>query len=271
MGDPEQLPSRVHELEHRVTETNSEVREIKDEIRELRRLMEMFLSNRERNADEAAATSNRQPDPLESSNEQQTTGQGATIIPKYSRLEFPSYNGNGDPLGWLHRCEQFFRNQRTDDRDKVSLAAFHLTEEAQLWFYRLEQEEPGLGWAQFKSYCLLRFGPPLTSNPLGELINLKQTGTVAEYQRQFQTLLARASFVRPDQQVDMFTAGLSEPLRVDVEMQNPPNLVTAMNLARAFERKLQLRRGTISKGRPSTSWAPPRSTVANPLPSANRE
>ncbi|XP_065852143.1 uncharacterized protein [Euphorbia lathyris] len=52
----------------------------------------------------------------------------------------------------------------------------------------------------------------------------------------------------------MFTAGLIEILRVDVEMQNPPNLVTAMNLAKAFERKMQLNRGNFSVGCPVPSW-----------------
>ncbi|XP_010260188.1 PREDICTED: uncharacterized protein K02A2.6-like [Nelumbo nucifera] len=110
----------------------------------------------------------------------------------------------------------------------------------------------------------------MTSNPLGELINLKQTGTVAEYQRQFQTLLVRAATVRPDQQVDMFTARQIEPLRIDVEMQHPPNLVTAMNLARAFEQKMQLTHGPFSIGRPATTWAPSRPAgVSTPAP--NRE
>ena len=121
------------------------------------------------------------------------------MVLKYSRLEFPSYNGIEDPLGWLYRCEQFFLNQKTSEGDKVGLAAFHMVGEAQLWFYRLEQEELGISWEQFKSYCLLRFRPPLCSNPLGELINLKQMGTIEDYQRQFQTLLARATSVRQDQ------------------------------------------------------------------------
>ena len=98
----------------------------------------------------------------------------------------------------------------------MGLAVFHMTGEAQLWFYRLEQEEPGFSWELFRSYCLLRFGPPLSSNPLGELINLKQTGTIEDYQCQVQILFARATSVRQDQQVDMFTAGLIEADRKSV-------------------------------------------------------
>lgn len=159
------------------------------------------------------------------------------VVPRYSKLEFPSYDGSGDPLGWLYRCEQFFQNQKTNEEDKVGLPAFHLLGEAQLWCYKLEQEEPNLKWDQFKSYCLLTFGPPMSGNPSGELVNLKQVGFVGEYQKQFQTLLARATTVRGDQQVDLFTAGLNDGLRVDVEMQNPPNLVTTMNLPELLKRR----------------------------------
>ncbi|KAL8099697.1 hypothetical protein AgCh_032096 [Apium graveolens] len=65
----------------------------------------------------------------------------------------------------------------------------------------------------------------------------------------------------------MFTAGLVESLRMDVEMQNPPNLVTPMNLARAFERKMQLNRASTNTWRPQTTWAAPRAFETS-LPSA---
>lgn len=80
----------------------------------------------------------------------------------------------------------------------------------------------------FKEYCTLRFGPSLRNNPLGELVNLNQTGTVEYYQREFQGLLARAYTTQVDQHVDLFTEGLLDSIRLDVEMQNPPNLVQAM-------------------------------------------
>ena len=119
----------------------------------------------------------------------------------------------------------------------MGLAAFHLTGEAQLWFYQVEQEKTGLGWEEFKAQCNIRFGPPMSNNPLGELANLKQKGTVEEYQRQFQSLLVRASDLKPRQQVNLFIVGLMEGLRIEVELQQPGNLGIAMNIARALKRK----------------------------------
>nr|XP_012466044.1 unnamed protein product [Gossypium raimondii]XP_012466045.1 unnamed protein product [Gossypium raimondii] len=101
----------------------------------------------------------------------------------------------------------------------------------------MEEEETNLNWGRFKECCHVRFGPPMSNNPLGELANLRQTGTAEEYQRQFQSLLARTTDFKPRQQVNFFTAGLVEELRIDIEMQQPENLRVAMNMARTLERK----------------------------------
>lgn len=40
--------------------------------------------------------------------------------------------------------------------------------------------------------------------------------------------------------MELFTVGLQEPLRTDMELQAPQSLEVAMSLARAYERRLQL-------------------------------
>lgn len=83
----------------------------------------------------------------------------------------------------------------------------------------------------------MRFGPPLRSNPLGELAHLQRTGTVLEYQRQLLALLCRTKQLSSKQQVQLFTASLRNPLKTDVELQNPSNLQTVRSLARAYEHR----------------------------------
>lgn len=101
--------------------------------------------------------------------------------PRYHKLEFPTFDGTEDPLSWINRCEQFFRGQRTEESDKVWLASYHLTNIAQQWYFQLERDEGQPTWDQFKEFCHMRFGPPIRSNPLGELTRLQQTGSVSEY------------------------------------------------------------------------------------------
>ena len=102
-----------------------------------------------------------------------------------------------------------------------------------------------------------RFGPPVRSNPFGELTHLCRTGTVRECEVQFLQLLARCEHITECQQIDIFTAGLRNPLRIDVELQRPDSLEDAMGLARAFERRLEIDDDTLPPAsRPSSRTAP---------------
>jgi hypothetical protein len=40
---------------------------------------------------------------------------GVVLNTASHKLRFPKYNGSGDPLPWLHRCDQFF-SRSTDGR-----------------------------------------------------------------------------------------------------------------------------------------------------------
>jgi hypothetical protein len=51
---------------------------------------------------------------------------GAVLNATSHKLRFPKYDGSGDPLPWLHRCDQFFRAARTTEVEKVWLAAFYM-------------------------------------------------------------------------------------------------------------------------------------------------
>nr|GMD13478.1 putative mitochondrial protein [Ipomoea batatas] len=93
---------------------------------------------------------------------------------RVTRLEFPTFSGKEDPLVWLHRCELFFDKSPVSDHEKVSTAAYYMFDVAQLWFSKRIQDNQQFSWAQFKAACTLRFGPPRSINPLGELANLKQ-------------------------------------------------------------------------------------------------
>jgi hypothetical protein len=121
--------------------------------------------------------------------------------------------------------------------EKVLLAALHLEDTAQLWYMRIHKEEGAPSWRRFSELLNTRFGPPLRSHPLGELTTCRRTGAVTEYQDRFLELLARAGTLTENQQVQLFTVGLGEPLSLDVQLQNPQTLETAMSLARAYERR----------------------------------
>lgn len=75
----------------------------------------------------------------------------------------------------------------------------------------------------------------MSNNTLGELVNLKQTEYVDDYQCQFQFLLAITHDLKPKPQVGLFSVRLVDELRIEVDLQQPQNLGVSMNMDQALE------------------------------------
>ncbi|WVZ53447.1 hypothetical protein U9M48_004387 [Paspalum notatum var. saurae] len=118
-------------------------------------------------------------------------------------------------------------------------------------------------WRRFTELLNLRFGPPLRSCPLGELAACRRTGSVADYSERFLDLLAHAGPLTEQQQVQLYTKGLQEPLSIDVQMMNPMSLEVAMNLARSYERREQV----VAASQPPSSRPLPTRRGILPTPS----
>jgi len=118
-------------------------------------------------------------------------------VPRYQKLSFPTYDGEVEPLGWLNRCEQFFRAQRTPDIDRVWYASYHMNGTAQQWYLVLERDAGEPTWNEFKILCHHRFGPPISTNHLADLARLPFTSTVEAYLKAFQARLAHAGPLAP--------------------------------------------------------------------------
>jgi hypothetical protein len=108
-----------------------------------------------------------------------------------------------------------------------------------MWFLQLQQDEGTPSWRCFGELLNLRFGPPIRSNPLGELMVCKRSGSVTEYQDRFEDLLPRVGTLTEAQWVQAFTAGLQPPLSLDVEIHNPRSLIVTMSLAHKLELRKQ--------------------------------
>jgi hypothetical protein len=78
-----------------------------------------------------------------------------------------------------------------------------------------------------------RFGPPLTDSPLGEMAMLRRSGSVDESTKRFMALSYRDMTITEPQQIHLFIAGLGDPLRLDVVLQQPSSMGDAVIFARA--------------------------------------
>ena len=79
---------------------------------------------------------------------------------RFHKLDFPKYDGTGDPMPFVNKCEHYFRGQRTIEEEKVWLAALNLDDTAQQWYTQVEKDEGTPSWNRFKELLDLCFGPP---------------------------------------------------------------------------------------------------------------
>jgi hypothetical protein len=74
----------------------------------------------------------------------------------------------------------------------------------------------------------------MRSNPLGELCHLRLDGSLDDYIDKFYQWLTRYDKFSEPQQIKIFTAGLHEPLKTDVELDAPKTLEDATALVRFY-------------------------------------
>jgi hypothetical protein len=90
-------------------------------------------------------------------------------------------------------------------------------------------------WSPFIQLVNSRFGPPLTDTPLGELAMLRRTGSVDEFAKRFMALSCRDPTITEQQQIQLLTTGLGNPLLLDVALQQPASMDDAVIFAWAYE------------------------------------
>lgn len=126
-------------------------------------------------------------------NQLQPCGENAnlTIAGRSVKLEFPRFKG-GNPTAWMSRVKQYFDYNNTPVEQKVQFAAYHFEDEANEWWQAtakaLREARIQITWAVFEEELWVRFGPTDGDDFDEALSKIQQTGTLNEYQREFERL-----------------------------------------------------------------------------------
>ena len=135
---------------------------------------------------------------------------------RLSKVEFPRFNGD-DVKGWVYRCKQFFKIDGVMEDKKVELASMHLYDKALVWHQsyvkRFGEETP---WEMYEEEVIKRFGA-LYDDPIVDLKNLKQDGSVQHYQEEFESFLSRVE-LNEVYAVSLFIGGLKKEIGMPIRM-----------------------------------------------------
>jgi hypothetical protein len=189
----------------------------------------------------------------------------SSTAPKLTKLDFPRYNGEDDLTSWICRVEQFFEFQRTENHEKILMAAYHLEGGAQMCYKLIREGEEILTWESLMVALDIRYGPTVYEDHFGNLTKLQQTGTVKEYQMQFEQLLSRVGRMSQPHQLGCFISGLKGTLKTEVQASHPNSLTEAIGVDRLYEaRNFSMKKSSIYEDR----RIGPRDAFP-PLPSSN--
>jgi hypothetical protein len=109
--------------------------------------------------------------------------------------------------------------------------------EALTWHQWMHSNQQLLTWPLFVQSLELRFAPSQYEDPRAALFKLCQTGTVKEYQTQFETLANRIIGLPAPFYLSCFVSGLKPEIRREVQAFQPMSLSHAISLAKLHEDK----------------------------------
>jgi Ty3 transposon capsid-like protein len=157
------------------------------------------------------------------------------------RMDFPSFSGtNMNVIDWVESCEDFFEINQFPEMLKSRMATMYFTDDAREWFRSYRKENTTLpSWHILVQEIKDMFQEILVTNPFVEFRKVMQTGTVAEYIRDFSK--AKSKLLSQDMHYDdkfflmYFLSGLKEEIQNTVTFQNPQTLKDAFIVAKQVE------------------------------------
>lgn len=118
------------------------------------------------------------------------------------------------------------------------MASLVLDEVGYLWYdgFKKNARDP-ITWAAFSEAIRVRFNATL-QNPLEELVQLKQKGSLDEFQEKFERISCRSNLTE-GQKLDCYLGGLKAKLAWEVKLFNPRTVLEATRLAKIKEMSLK--------------------------------
>lgn len=157
------------------------------------------------------------------------------MFTRYSKVEFPQFNGKYFK-DWWYKAEQFFSADGVNPYQKVVIASLHLDDIAIQWhqtYMRRRQHLPPPTWKEYIYALSDRFGA-VYEDPMSDLVNLRQTGTVTEFQEAFDRIMTQLN-LSVKYAISVFLAKLKPELGDAVRIHKPFSLPQAYHLARLQE------------------------------------
>ncbi|GJR00634.1 ty3-gypsy retrotransposon protein [Tanacetum coccineum] len=200
-------------------------------------------------------------------------GDQGSAIPRAMRLDVPKFIGV-DPDSWVFSINEYFALLNTPEDQCLKVVGFNLDGEAAEWFRWMTRNKLINNWDGFLENVRNRFGPSKYEDPQVTLSKLLQTGTVAQYQSEFEKLMNRVTDISKALLISFYISGLKLNHQRELLVGKLTTLGEAFSLARVTEaRVLDQQSLTVTSTSTATGISPPRQAVSrfsSPKPDASK-
>ena len=111
--------------------------------------------------------------------------------------------------------------------------------EAMMWYKYANQRIPVRRWEDLKNLIMEQFQPFRDGDLYEQWMSEEQTGSVADYRREFVTRLNCVDMMDKQVLIGAFLRGLCEKVKIELKLTGPTTLDQAMDWAERINRKLE--------------------------------
>ncbi|WVZ18213.1 hypothetical protein V8G54_005535 [Vigna mungo] len=239
--------ARLEAIEITMEGMNAESAAVRRDLQQIMKILDTCAHQTEGNSDDSSVNDNQQR-VVGGHEDGRTSVRGMEQKPWRKKVELLTFDGE-EPLSWLSRAERFFDIQKvTNDEDKVEVAYVSMEGSAAYWFTFWKEKARNRSWDGLKTAMINCFGGGFRGTVFERLATLRQEGTVEEFVRSFEVLTSHTRGIPEEQVLRYFLAGLREDVKGQVRIQNPPDLMEAMRVARDVEDAMVRSQGNFLGG-----------------------
>ncbi|XP_019237377.1 PREDICTED: uncharacterized protein LOC109217575 [Nicotiana attenuata] len=148
-----------------------------------------------------------------------------------------------NPEAWIFQVERYFVFYKTSESEQLTIASFYLDGEALEWYRWLFRNKQLVDWDHFAAKDRIRFRQKRLESVEGRLAKLRQTTTVSEFQKRFETLANETGDMTDARMVRIFISGLPEDIKNSVLVHRPKTYEETLDLAHIHEHRIQAEKG----------------------------
>ncbi|XP_042032774.1 uncharacterized protein LOC121779504 [Salvia splendens] len=146
------------------------------------------------------------------------------------RMEPPRFDGS-EVNNWIRGIQFYFDHVGTPDSHRLHYVIMLFEPNVADWIWNYAASHEQATWNEFLDDVRRRFDPNCYTSHVGLLKKLTQTGTVYDYQLAFEKLQNNVVGVPDHVLLDLYVAGLRQPIQDEVLLHRPTSLAAAFALA----------------------------------------